>query len=151
MSHSSKQVAEGFYGTLDFAVMEAARITDEGHLVLSSGVGNNVEHLDHASHIIVEVNNWQSPDLEGIADVGVEVHHDAMVVITECGYADLRGLAPRHRAPKMRAIAHPDYRPLLEEYVARASAEGCAMHVPHDVATAFEFHTNLAETGPMRG
>lgn len=111
MSHSSKQVAEGFYGTLDFAVMEAARITEEGHLVLSSGVGNNVEHLDHASHIIVEVNNWQSPDLEGIADVGVEVHHDAMVVITECGYADLRGLAPRHRAPKMRSIAHPDYRP----------------------------------------
>ena len=125
MSRSSKQVAEGFYGTLDFAVMEAARITEEGHLVLSSGVGNNVEHLDHASHIIVEVNNWQSPDLEGIADVGVEVHHEA--------------------------IAHPDYRPLLEEYVARASTEGGAMHVPHDVATGFEFHTNLAETGPMRG
>lgn len=74
-----------------------------------------------------------------------------MVVITECGYADLRGLAPRHRAPKMRAIAHPDYRPLLKEYVARASAEGGAMHVPHDVATGFEFRTNLAETGQMRG
>lgn len=56
MSHSSKQVAESFYGTVDFAVMEAARITEEGHLVLSSGVGNNVDHLDHASHIIVEVN-----------------------------------------------------------------------------------------------
>ena len=34
--------------------------------------------------------------------------------------ADLRGLAPRQRVPKMIALAHPDYRPLLEEYYERA-------------------------------
>lgn len=77
--------------------------------------------------------------------------HDAMVVITEYGYADLRGLAPSERSKKMIAIAHPDYRPLLEEYVARASAEGRALHTPHDLATAFSFHLNLAEKGSMKG
>ena len=41
---------------------------------------------------------------------------DVKVIITEYGYADLRGLAPRQRVPKMIALAHPDYRPLLEEY-----------------------------------
>ena len=75
--------------------------------------------------------------------------HDAMVVITEYGYADLRGLAPRDRAPKMIEIAHPDYRPLLEEYVERAN-RNAHLHTPHDLATAFDFHVNLAEKGSMK-
>ena len=77
--------------------------------------------------------------------------HDAMVVITEYGVADLRGLAPRQRSSKMIEIAHPDYRPLLEEYVARAEAPGKPQHTPHDLATAFSFHARLAETGSMKG
>ncbi len=77
--------------------------------------------------------------------------HDVMVVISEYGYADLRGLAPRDRAKKMISIAHPYYRPLLEEYVERATAGGRAMHTPHDLATAFSFHQNLAEHGTMKG
>lgn len=77
--------------------------------------------------------------------------HDVMVVITEYGFADLRGLAPRDRARRMIAVAHPDYRPLLEEYVARAEAAcGKAMHMPHDLATAFGFHRALAEKGSMQ-
>lgn len=76
--------------------------------------------------------------------------HDVMVIITEYGYADLRGLAPRDRAKKMISIAHPDYRPLLEEYYERANS-GKFHHTPHDLATAFSFHQNLAETGSMKG
>ena len=75
--------------------------------------------------------------------------HDAMVVITEYGYADLRGLAPSERAERMIAIAHPDYRPLLEEYVARAASKGAA-HTPHDLSVAFDFHNRLATTGTMK-
>ena len=388
LSHSAQQVSEGFFGKLDFAIVEAARITEEGHIVPSSGVGNNVEYLDAADKIIIEVNSWQSVDLEGMADVyrvqsrpnrtaipinnpgdrvgttyididtdkvvavietdspdrnspfkpiddvsqriagnfldflegevaggrlaydgyvmqsGVgnvpnavmaglldskfeniqayteviqdgmvdlidagkmtvasatsfslspeyaermnkeaaryresiitrplqvsnhpevirrvgliatngmieadiygnvnstnvsgsrimngiggsgdftrngfissfitpslakdgaisaivpfashidHTEHDVMVVISEYGYADLRGLAPRDRAKKMIAIAHPDYRPLLEEYVERVTAQGRPMHTPHDLATAFSFHQNLAEHGTMKG
>lgn len=76
--------------------------------------------------------------------------HDVMVVITEYGYADLRGLAPRDRVSKMISIAHPDYRPLLEEYVERAN-KGKFLHTPHDLATAFSFHENFAKTGSMKG
>ena len=388
LSHSAQQVSEGFFGKLDFAIVEAARITEEGHIVPSSGVGNNVEYLDAADKIIIEVNYWQPVDLEGMADVyrvqsrpnrtaipinnpgdrvgttyididtdkvvavietdspdrnspfkpiddvsqriagnfldflegevaggrlaydgyvmqsGVgnvpnavmaglldskfeniqayteviqdgmvdlidagkmtvasatsfslspeyaermnkeaaryresiitrplqvsnhpevirrvgliatngmieadiygnvnstnvsgsrimngiggsgdftrngfissfitpslakdgaisaivpfashidHTEHDVMVVISEYGYADLRGLAPRDRAKKMIAIAHPDYRPLLEEYVERVTAQGRPMHTPHDLATAFSFHQNLAEHGTMKG
>ncbi len=75
--------------------------------------------------------------------------HDAMVVITEYGVADLRGLAPRDRVAKMIAVAHPDYRPLLEEYVERAS-KSKFHQTPHDLATAFSFHQRLLETGSMQ-
>ena len=75
--------------------------------------------------------------------------HDAMVVITEDGYADLRGLAPRDRVAKMISVAHPDYRPLLEEYYQRA-ATNSHLHTPHDLPTAFSFHGNLAERGSMK-
>ncbi|ANE03223.1 acetyl-CoA hydrolase/transferase family protein [Corynebacterium crudilactis] len=76
--------------------------------------------------------------------------HDAMVVITEYGYADLRGLSPRDRVSKMIAVAHPEYRPLLEEYVERAS-KNAFQHTPHDLKTAFDFHINLQEKGSMKG
>lgn len=77
--------------------------------------------------------------------------HDAMVIITEYGFADLRGLAPRDRVRKMIAIAHPDYRPLLEDYYDRATSNGGAQHTPHDLKEAFSFHNRLADTGSMKG
>ncbi|WP_080796600.1 acetyl-CoA hydrolase/transferase family protein [Corynebacterium pacaense] len=78
--------------------------------------------------------------------------HDVMVLISEYGYADLRGLAPRERVAKIISIAHPDYRPLLEEYYERAtSGANKFLQTPHDLATAFQFHTNLASTGSMKG
>ena len=75
--------------------------------------------------------------------------HDAMVFITEYGVADLRGLAPRDRVAKMIAIAHPDYRPLLEEYVELAS-KSKFQQTPHDLYHAFDFHTRVMETGTMK-
>ena len=75
--------------------------------------------------------------------------HDTMVIITECGVADLRGLAPRERAEKVIAVAHPEYRPALEEYFERAK-QGKFIHTPHDLKSAFDFQIRFAETGDMR-
>ena len=74
--------------------------------------------------------------------------HDAMVFITEYGVADLRGLAPRDRVAKMISIAHPSYRPLLEEYVELAS-KWKYQATPHDLRHAFDFHLRMEETGTM--
>ena len=75
--------------------------------------------------------------------------HDAMVFITEYGVADLRGLAPRDRVAKMISIAHPSYRPLLEESVELASK--CKyQQTPHDLKHAFDFHQRIEETGTMQ-
>lgn len=73
-----------------------------------------------------------------------------MVIITEQGYADLRGLAPRDRVEKMISVASPDYQPLLEEY-AECASKGTFQQTPHDLETAFRFHTNLLRHGTMKG
>ncbi|CEH08626.1 Coenzyme A transferase (Putative succinyl-CoA or butyryl-CoA:coenzyme A transferase) [Propionibacterium freudenreichii] len=69
LSHSAQLVAEGFMGKLDFAVVEAVRLTEDGNIVPTSSVGNNKTYLDMAEKIIIEVNSWQSPDLEGMHDI----------------------------------------------------------------------------------
>ena len=75
--------------------------------------------------------------------------HDVMVIITEYGVADLRGLAPRERAEKVIAVAHPDYRDQLQAYFDKA-LEGKFIHTPHDLKHAFDFQIRFAETGDMR-
>ncbi|MEJ5920528.1 succinate CoA transferase [Corynebacterium sp. H78] len=77
--------------------------------------------------------------------------HDVMVVVSEYGYADLRGLAPRERVAKMISIAHPDYRPMLEEYYERALKATPFMQTPHDLETAFDFHKRFLSEGSMKG
>ncbi|MFC2973528.1 acetyl-CoA hydrolase/transferase family protein [Azotobacter bryophylli] len=74
--------------------------------------------------------------------------HDADVLVTEIGLADLRGLAPRERA---RAIidncVHPDYRAALNDYFERACAKGG--QTPHILSEALSWHVSLEENGAM--
>ncbi|MGZ7497345.1 acetyl-CoA hydrolase/transferase family protein [Corynebacterium sp. ZY180755] len=69
LSESPMYVEQGFFGPMNVAIVEVVRITEEGHLIPSSSIGNNVEYLDNAEKIILEVNSWQSVELEGMADI----------------------------------------------------------------------------------
>lgn len=60
---------QGFLGDLDTAVVEVAGIRPDGRLIPSSSVGNNKTWLDRARQIILEVNSWQNPALEGMHDI----------------------------------------------------------------------------------
>ena len=60
---------QGFLGPLDAAVVEVSGITPDGDLIPSSSVGNNKTWLDRAEKIILEVNRWQNPALEGMHDI----------------------------------------------------------------------------------
>jgi succinyl-CoA:acetate CoA-transferase len=77
--------------------------------------------------------------------------HDTMVLVTEQGLADLRGLSPKQRARKIIAnCAHPEYRPLLQDYFDRASKESYGRHTPHLLGEALSWHQRFVETGDMR-
>lgn len=69
LSHTAKLMSMGFFGKLDFAVVEATAITGEGDLVPSSSVGANRTYLEVADKIIIEVNSWQTEELFGLHDI----------------------------------------------------------------------------------
>ncbi len=76
--------------------------------------------------------------------------HEVMVLVTEYGYADLRGLAPRERAEKIiNNCAHPDYREELMDYFKRA-CESASMQTPHILSEAFSWHTRFINNGTMK-
>ncbi|MDK3019958.1 acetyl-CoA hydrolase/transferase family protein [Pseudodonghicola flavimaris] len=75
--------------------------------------------------------------------------HDVDILATEFGLADLRGLAPRERAPLIiQNCADPLYRDQLMDYYKRAVARGG--HTPHVMEEALSWHVRLAETGSMK-
>ena len=77
--------------------------------------------------------------------------HDTMVIVTEQGLADLRGLAPKQRAKLIiERCAHPDFRPLLQDYFDRASRESYGKHTPHLLGEALSWHDRFIQTGTMR-
>jgi succinyl-CoA:acetate CoA-transferase len=69
LSHVAQYVWFGFFGKLNTAVIEVAGILPDGRLIPSSSVGNNKTWLDQADKIILEVNAWQNPALEGLHDI----------------------------------------------------------------------------------
>ncbi|MFC7556309.1 acetyl-CoA hydrolase/transferase family protein [Pseudoroseomonas wenyumeiae] len=77
--------------------------------------------------------------------------HDVDIIVTEHGLADLRGLAPRERAPLIiKCCAHPDYRDALRDYARRAARERGGQ-TPHLLEEAFSWHLHRRRTGSMRG
>ncbi|WP_084243884.1 acetyl-CoA hydrolase/transferase family protein [Planomicrobium okeanokoites] len=74
--------------------------------------------------------------------------HDVDVLVTEQGYADLRGLAPRQRVEVIiESCIHPDYKTQMREYYEEALTRGG--QTPHVLEKAFSWHTALAEKGSM--
>ena len=68
LSRLSEQVRAGNWGRADVAVVEAAAITEKGHIIPTMSVGNTPTYVRQADKIIVEI----SPDpmeIEGIHDI----------------------------------------------------------------------------------
>jgi succinyl-CoA:acetate CoA-transferase len=77
--------------------------------------------------------------------------HDVMVLVTEQGLADLRGLSPKQRARRIiDHCAHPDFRPMLEDYFDRACRDSFGRHTPHLLGEALSWHQRFVETGSMK-
>lgn len=69
LSHVAQFVWFGFLGNLDYALVEVSGILEDGRLIPSSSVGNNKTWIDRADKVILEVNSWQSEQLEGMHEV----------------------------------------------------------------------------------
>jgi len=69
LSHVAQYTEYGFLGKLDKAVIEVAAIYEDGRAIPSTSLGNNKAWLECADQVILEVNSWQSIDLEGMHDI----------------------------------------------------------------------------------
>ncbi len=77
--------------------------------------------------------------------------HDTDILVTEYGYADLRGKCPRERVGEIiDNCAHPDYRRQLWDYYNNAVAVSGHCQTPHDLSKALSWHQRFLDTGTMK-
>ena len=69
LSHVPQAVTEGFFGRIDFAVVEATEITSDGRVFLTTSIGASPTYLRYAEKVIIEINKHQSPRLREMADI----------------------------------------------------------------------------------
>ena len=62
-------IKSDFLGKIDYAVIEAIAITEEGNIVPSTSVGCSDELVKHAEKVIIEINTSQPEALEGMHDI----------------------------------------------------------------------------------
>lgn len=123
---SGTRMMNGIGGSADFtnnaylSIFSCGSTTKDGKI---SSIVPFCSHIDHTSHFV-----------------------DA--VITEYGVADLRGIGDMERARRLIEIAHPDYRPLLNDYLKLAEKYGGEVH--HILSAAFAMHDTYRRKGDMR-
>lgn len=123
---SGSKMMNGIGGSGDFARNARLAIFVTKSIAKGGNISSIVPFVSHVDH----------------------TEHDVDVIITEQGYADLRGLAPTERAPLIiENCAHPMYKQQLLDYYHEALANGG--QTPHILEKAFSWHVNLAKTGTM--
>ncbi|RMW96133.1 acetyl-CoA hydrolase/transferase family protein [Allofranklinella schreckenbergeri] len=122
LSHVAQFVWFGFLGHLNVAVIEVAGVLPDGSLIPSTSVGNNKTWIEQADHVILEVNAWQNPGLQGMHDVyyGTALPpHRQPIMMTEpgqrigeatlrCDPAKVIAVVPTHASDRNSAFAQPD-------------------------------------------
>jgi len=123
------RIQNGIGGSGDFARNAYVSIFMTPSTAKKGAISAIVPHVSHVDHIT----------------------QDVQVIVTEQGLADLRGLAPRRRAELViEQCAHPDYRPMLRDYYARAFKGSYGLQTPMLCGEALAWHQRFIDTGTMR-
>ena len=69
LSHMAQEMRYGFYGKMDFAIIEAADVTDDGEILLGAGIGNVPTFAHLANKIIIELNEHIPQAIRGLHDI----------------------------------------------------------------------------------
>ena len=71
LSHVPQMVEFGFFGHIDFAVVEAVDVTPDGRVYLSTSVGAAPSYLRHADKVIIEINAHHNNRLWEMHDIAI--------------------------------------------------------------------------------
>lgn len=142
------------YGHVNSSIINGSRIIN--------GIGGSGDFMRNAYLSIMHTHSTRpsKTDPNGVSCVLPMVthvdhtEHDMDILVTEQGLADLRGLAPRQRAKCIiDNCAHPDYKPILQDYYDRALKECLAIgaaHEPQLLDRVFKMHSHLRQYGTMK-
>lgn len=126
--------------------------TKVGGTKMMNGVGGSCDFTCHAMLAIFTCGSTaKDGKISSIVPFCSHVDHTEHYVdaiVTEYGVADLRDKSSLEKAEAMIAIAHPDYRPLLKEYMRLAERYGG--HTHHLLSAAFALHDTYRRKGDMR-
>ncbi len=152
----------GMNTPIEFDIYGHANSTHANGTRLINGIGGSGDFLRNSYLSIMHTPSVRpsKTDPTGISCVVPMVphvdhtEHDLHVVVTEQGLADMRGLSPMERAQLIiDQCAHPDYRPILQEYFDRAKRECLPRaigHIPHMLLKVFRMQQHLLEKGTMK-
>jgi succinyl-CoA:acetate CoA-transferase len=138
---------------LEFDIYGNVNSTHVGGTHMMNGIGGSGDFARNA-HISFFVSKSVAKNGAISSVVPMVTHvdhteHDVDVLVSEWGLADLRGLAPRERAPLIiDNCAHPDYREELHAYYAEACKRGG--QTPHVLEKALSWHTRYNATKTMQ-
>lgn len=119
-----------------------------------NGIGGSGDYARNASISIFMTNSCaKGGKISSIVPMVTHcdhTEHDVDLIVTEQGYADLRGKSPKERARLIiEHCAHPDYRPQLRRYFDEAVATCGNVQTPHLLSKCFSFHQRLQSSGSM--
>lgn len=69
LSEMAQEIRYGFYGPIDYAIIEAAEVTPDGEIILGTGVGNIPTYAHLAKKIFIELNEKLPAQLHGMHDL----------------------------------------------------------------------------------
>ena len=69
LSEMAQEFRAGFYGKMDYAIIEAAHVTEDGEVILGTGIGNIPTYAHMAKKLFIELNDKLPHQLHGMHDV----------------------------------------------------------------------------------
>lgn len=137
---------------LEFDIYGNVNSTHVSGTKMMNGIGGSGDFARNARlAVFVTKSIAKQGDISSVVPFVTHVdhtEHDVDVVVTEQGYADLRGLAPRERVPLIiENCVHPMYRQQLWDYYQEALEHGG--QTPHVLEKAFSWHKSFKENGTM--
>ena len=121
LSHLPQMVEFGFFGNLDFAVVEAIDVTADGRVYLSTSSGASPTYLHHADKIVIELNRYHSSRLSEMHDVAIPpcpphrspipIHHPMSKVGTPFATVDPKrvvGIVENEESDGIPSFSAPD-------------------------------------------
>jgi acetyl-CoA hydrolase len=69
LSHVPQVLTFGFFGKMDYAVVEATEVTGDGRVYLSTSIGASPTFLQAAEKVIIEINAFHSPRVSEMSDI----------------------------------------------------------------------------------